>query len=241
MLKVILLLIVSSVALLVFVGSVCLAIKFVAALAEQFRTRAGRKGGACSPSDGASGRTLFRPDMQGALRDALPHFSFENAAAMSRDMALIATDRTGGIVSFNRGAENFLGFRAADVKGRLAIDFVFDDTELATDVELMQNIKKQTLTPFESLVADALDGTVEERRWTWIKRNTEPLAVNLTITALRNNNGVAEGFLFLAHKWKKRLQNEADNEPAHSTACRSGVEAPASPLPEQPMAESLVD
>ena len=56
--------------------------------------------------------------------------------------------------------------------------------------------------------------------------------ITLSVTALRNDNGVAEGFLFLAHKWNKCSRND-------STVNRSGNKTFTTPLPEQPMAESF--
>ncbi len=211
MLKVILLLVVLSVALLLFMGSVCLALKIASALVEQFGKRSRRGGAACSVSGEAAGRTIFRADMQAALRDALPRFSFDNAAAMSRDMALIATDRRGRILSFNRGAENLFGYRAADVNGRLSIDFLFCDNEASALVDLMQRTKGQKFTTFEALVADAIDSGPEERQWTWRKRNSEPVPITLTTTPLKNNNGVTEGFLFVGSR-NNSFRNYSGNE-----------------------------
>lgn len=201
MLKAALLLILLSLALLLFMGSVGLALKIGSSLYEQIRRGRGAPygGGNGSRTPGAA-RTLFRADMQAALREALPAFSFDNAAAMSCDIALIATDRDGQIVSFNRGAECLLGYQAGGVNGRMAIEFLFSEDEVTAHTDLLQQSKGQTLTAFEALVFEALDGTVEDRKWSWIRRNAQPVSVILTITALRNGNGVAEGFLFMAHR-----------------------------------------
>ncbi len=118
---------------------------------------------------------------------------FEAVLRAATEYSIIATDTTGTITVFNEGAERMLGYRAADVIGRLKPLAIHDAAEVAV------RAAELGLQPgFEVLVVAARRGAAETRQWTYVRADGSRLPVSLTVTAMHDRQGNTTGFIGIA-------------------------------------------
>ncbi|MEA2417169.1 MAG: hypothetical protein QOI58_3826 [Thermoanaerobaculia bacterium] len=140
-------------------------------------------------------------------------------------VSIIATDARGVITVFNSGAERMLGYGASDVIGARNI------TELHLDTELVQHARRlafelgEKLNGFDVLVRRATREGLEEREWTYIGNDGEPVTVLLSVTALRDEHGNLTGYLHVGTDVTERKQAEERlrQQSAAMTASMDGI------------------
>jgi diguanylate cyclase (GGDEF)-like protein/PAS domain S-box-containing protein len=140
-------------------------------------------------------------------------------------VSIIATDARGVITVFNSGAERMLGYIASDVIGERNI------TELHLDTELVQHARRLTfelgekLSGFEVLVRRATREGLEEREWTYIRDDGEPVTVLLSVTALRDEHGNLTGYLHVGTDVtdRKHAEETLRQQSAAMTASMDGI------------------
>lgn len=127
-------------------------------------------------------------------------------------VAIIATDIDGTINIFNAGAEEMLGYRANDLVGKStpAIFHVHSEIE-ARGRELTRRFGR-TIKGFDVFVELARHGELDEREWTYIKKDGSPITINLVVTAQRDLDGTLVGFQGIATDITVRKQQELELE-----------------------------
>jgi diguanylate cyclase (GGDEF)-like protein/PAS domain S-box-containing protein len=123
-------------------------------------------------------------------------------------VSIIATDCDGLITVFNSGAENLLGYSAAEMIGQRSLL----DLHLPEEVErrraaLGAAVQRQA-GPFESLTHRAAHEEVEESEWTYVLASGERRTFQVTVTALRGEEGEITGFLHVGSDVTERKQAE---------------------------------
>src|SRR5436309_12273571 len=140
-------------------------------------------------------------------------------------VSIIATDAQGVITVFNSGAERMLGYAASDMIGARNI------TELHLDTELVQHARRlafelgEKLSGFDVLVRRATREGLEEREWTYIGNDGEPVTVLLSVTALRDEHGNLTGYLHVGTDVTERKHAEETlrQQSTALTACMAGM------------------
>jgi diguanylate cyclase (GGDEF)-like protein/PAS domain S-box-containing protein len=140
-------------------------------------------------------------------------------------VSIVATNPAGIITVFNSGAERMLGYSASDVIG------IRNITELHLEAELDQHARRlafelgEKLTGFEVLVRRAAREGLEEREWTYIREDREPLTVLLSVTALRDEHGHLTGYLHVGTDITERKVAEETlrQQSAAMTASMDGI------------------
>ena len=113
--------------------------------------------------------------------------------------SVISTTPEGLITSFNPAAERMLGYRAQDVVGKQTPAILHKPSEvIARAASLSKELGKEIEPGFEVFVAKSRESDLEQREWTYIRRDGSPLPVTLGVTALRNHEGSITGFLGIA-------------------------------------------
>jgi PAS domain S-box-containing protein len=132
-----------------------------------------------------------RKQAESAIREANERFRSVLHAATG--YSIIGTDQNGVIKVFNEGAELMLGYGAEEVIDQATLEIIHDPEEIvARAVEI-------GIEPgFEVLVAAARRGETETREWTYIHRDGARLTVSLTVTAMRSETGLLNGFIGIA-------------------------------------------
>ena len=125
--------------------------------------------------------------------------AWQQAMLDGADYSIISTDNNGTIVSFNRTAQRLLGYSAEEVIGKTTPALIHDETEIQQRAAQLSRELGQRITPgFEVFVAKARQGVVEEREWTYIRKDGSRIPIRLSVTPLTTNDNAVIGFLGIA-------------------------------------------
>ena len=129
--------------------------------------------------------------------------AFAAAAARCRDLALVTTDRAGRITSCNLGGEELLGIDWRRDAGAHITRFLAG-ADAAFVAKLTDPAKGKGVETLECPIrVPSSGGEAGEDRFPAPSRGEGPLlSLLVTATALRDEKGRVEGFLFTAHKGK---------------------------------------
>ena len=123
-------------------------------------------------------------------------------------MAIIATDQDGTIIVFNTGAENLLGYAAAEVIGQLTPLMFHDFEELKTRARELSDQAGNTIESMEVLFYYAALRMQEQEEWTYVRKDGTQFPVNLSINPLRDAQGALSGFLCIAVDITEKKRSE---------------------------------
>jgi PAS domain S-box-containing protein len=126
----------------------------------------------------------------------------------STQVAIIATSSEGVITVFNRGAENMLGYTAAEIVGRHTPEIWHVGAEVMRRGEELSRELGRPIEGFDALTHHAREKGFDEREWTFVRKDGSRLTVNLITTAARDAAGNLGGFLGLATDITARRQAE---------------------------------
>lgn len=168
--------------------------------------------------------------------------------------SIISTGVDGTILTFNRAAEQMLGYRADEVIGRLAPAPFIDPQEVVERARSLSEELGEPIRPgFEVFVAKARRNLPDEREWTYVHRDGRRIPVLLSVTSLRDAQQQISGFLGIAYDVSERqkidrMKNEFVSTVSHElrtplTSIRGALGliagGIAGPLPAQ--AATLID
>jgi PAS domain S-box-containing protein len=116
----------------------------------------------------------------------------------STNQSIIATDKRGLIVIFNRAAEKLLGYLSEELVSQMTPTIFFNSEELKIQsIRLSDRYHTKFATDFEALVAHAERSNIsDESIWRIIKKNRETFAAKVSIAKLNNQKKECTGFLF---------------------------------------------
>jgi signal transduction histidine kinase/ActR/RegA family two-component response regulator len=165
------------------------------------------------PADAAdtsgSGNELLR---QQALLKA---GALQTAILTSANFSIIATDEKGIIQLFNVGAERMLGYRAAEVVGKINPSDIHDVQEVTARAKALSLELGTPITPgFEALAFKASRGIEDIYELTYICKDGSRFPAIVSITALRDDYGDIIGYLLIGTDNSVRKQVE---EKLHET------------------------
>jgi len=125
--------------------------------------------------------------------------AWQRAALDAADYCIISTDTEGVIATFNKKAEQMLGYSADELIGKETPKVIHDPDEVQAYAEILSNELGEAVKPgFEVFVRKARDGVIDEREWTYLHKNGSSVPVYLSVTALRSVSGEIIGFLGIA-------------------------------------------
>ena len=133
--------------------------------------------------------------------------SLQQAILDGANYTIISTTIDGTILAFNAAAERLLGYTAAEVIGKTTPAIIHDPKEVLQRAQDLSHELGVIIKPgFEVFVAKARRGQIEEREWTYIRKNGSTFPVLLSVTALRDSNGKITGFLGIGSDLTERKQ-----------------------------------
>ena len=120
----------------------------------------------------------------------------QRAILDSANYTIISTTPDGTICTFNAAAEKCLGYAASEVIGKTTPAIFHDKDEVVQRAaELSQELGVTIEPSFEVFVTRARQGELDEREWTYIRKDNSRFPVLLSVTALRDEQGAVTGFL----------------------------------------------
>ena len=124
--------------------------------------------------------------------------ALQNAILNSANFSIIATDEKGIIQLFNVGAEQMLGYRAAEVIDRTRPSDMHDPAEVrARALSLSAELDTQIAPGFEALAFKASRGIEDIYELTYICKDGSSFPAIVSITALRDDAGQIIGYLLI--------------------------------------------
>ncbi|WP_159084042.1 PAS domain S-box protein [Saccharobesus litoralis] len=149
---------------------------------------------------------------QKQAEERIKRFSaMQTAILNSANLTIVSTDTTGKVLSYNKTAERLLEYTPDEVLGSPSPLAVHDKKEVilrsqALSFELGCNIKPG----FETLVAKARRGLIDESEWTYISKSGRRFPVMLSIAALYDSAGKVFGFVGVGRDLSdiKKLEQE---------------------------------
>ena len=141
------------------------------------------------------------------LADAL---TLQNAIMGSANYAIISMTLDGVVTTFNAAAQQWLGYTGAEVVGKATPSLWHDAGEIAARAKVLSVELGRTIEAgFESFVAKARLGQVDENEWTFIRKDGSRFPVLLSATALFDATGAITGFLGVIADITERKKSEA--------------------------------
>ncbi|WP_395752562.1 PAS domain S-box protein [Prosthecobacter sp.] len=122
--------------------------------------------------------------------------AFMNAVLNGAAHTIISAAPDGTIVTFNRAAEQQLGYSAAEIIGRTtpAIFHLPEEVEARARV-LSQELGREVEAGFETFVAKSRLGAPDECEWTYVRKDGSRYPVLLSVTTLHDLHGEVIGYL----------------------------------------------
>lgn len=124
------------------------------------------------------------------------------------ETAIIATDKTGVITVFNRGAERMLGYSADEVVGKTTPAIFHDADEVAKKKKVLTAQLGRDISGFAIFTAIPDIEGAENDKWTYISKFGKRIPVELIVTKEFNNDGNPVGYLGLATDISQHISDQ---------------------------------
>ena len=158
-----------------------------------------------------------RKDLERAL--LATNLQLQTILASASTVSIIATNSEGTITTFNTGAEEMLGYSAAEMIGQRSLTSIHLPEEIDLQAKKLGELYGRRIQGIEALTENVKRGGFDEREWTYARKDGSRLIVLVTITRLRNNDGVTTGFLAIGKDITSRKSAEnALSQAAHELA-----------------------
>lgn len=125
--------------------------------------------------------------------------ALQQAIFDAASVSIVSTNTEGVIQVFNRGAEKMFGYLASELVGR-STPFIFHlESELVARAAQLSQQLNRSIAPDFSIFRAAIEvNVVDEREWTYVRKDGSQLPATLIISALRNHRGEVVGYLGVA-------------------------------------------
>ena len=142
--------------------------------------------------------------------------NFQRSILSDAAYAIVSTDTTGRITSYNPAAEKLLGWQAAEVVGKVTMEAFHLPEEIAARATELSARLGKPVAGFDTFVAEVRLGLRSETEWTCQRKDGRRVPVLLSMTALRDDGGVIWGFLGMAADVSERRQANAKLQESES-------------------------
>ncbi len=148
---------------------------------------------------------------QTPLEDFEKLFKFYQGIQDNAAHAIISTTTDGTITSFNKKAEEILGYSAEELVEKETPAIFHDLDEVVKRSKEFSKKLGEIIEPgFKTFVCHTDIGLRNEFEWTYVHKNGTPFPVLLSITAIKNDESQTIGYLGIAQDLteQKKLENE---------------------------------
>ncbi|MES2483885.1 MAG: ATP-binding protein [Pseudomonadota bacterium] len=148
--------------------------------------------------------------------------ALQTAILISPNFSIIATDEKGVIQLFNVGAERMLGYRADEVVNRLSPSDFHDPAQVQARAVFLSREMGTAIAPgFESLAFKASRDIEDIHELTYVRKDGSRFPAIVSITALRDDDGVEIGYLLIGTDISERKRAEYALNEAMAAADRA--------------------
>lgn len=121
--------------------------------------------------------------------------ALQRAILDSANFTIISTDREGIIQTFNATAERRLGYLADEVIGKATPLLFHKASEIAQRAQELSEELDRPITEIEALFIKPQMNDLEERSWTYRRKDSQCFPALVSVTTLRDANGETIGYL----------------------------------------------
>ena len=125
----------------------------------------------------------------------------EGTLRASTEYAIVATDPEGVINVFNSGAERMVGYTADEMIGETP--GVYHDL-----VDIQERAEEIGLDVTEFILGAAREGRADTRQMTYVHKDGHRIPVEVTVSAMRDGDGLVNGFIAISSDISERLRVE---------------------------------
>jgi diguanylate cyclase (GGDEF)-like protein/PAS domain S-box-containing protein len=130
--------------------------------------------------------------------------SFNKSIIASSPFSIIVTDKAGLITTINPAAERMLWYQESDLLGRSSVE-LHDPEELAIRaMELSAQFATDVSSNHQVFQIAPEHGLIDEREWTYIRKDGSRIPVQLVVTALRDSDEYITGFVGISYDLTER-------------------------------------
>ncbi len=116
----------------------------------------------------------------------------------TEQVAIIGTTTNGLITTFNKGAENLLGYAANEIVYLQTPAIIHKPEEIIARGNELSTLLNKDVQGFDVFTEYAKHGQFENREWTYVRKDGSEFPVQLAVTAQRNDAGEISGYLGVA-------------------------------------------
>ena len=120
-----------------------------------------------------------------------------NAILDSSTISIIRTDTYGIITYFNEGAETLLGYKSEELLNKETPALFHDKEEIIERGKVLSLEYNKEINGFDVLTTIAGEDKVDSRKWSYIKKDGSSLDMQVSITAIKDENKNSIAFLFI--------------------------------------------
>jgi diguanylate cyclase (GGDEF)-like protein/PAS domain S-box-containing protein len=134
--------------------------------------------------------------------------NFNKSIIASSPFSIIVTDKAGTITSVNPAAEKMLWYQEADLLGRNSIE-LHDPEELRQRaLDLSTQFDTEVYPDHQVFRLAPERGLIDEREWSYIRKDGSRVPVQLVVTALRDSDECITGFVGISYDLTERKRAE---------------------------------
>jgi diguanylate cyclase (GGDEF)-like protein/PAS domain S-box-containing protein len=147
-------------------------------------------------------RFQYKEDLTRAL-------SFNKSVIASSPFSIVVTDRAGLITCINPAAEKMLSYQQSDLLGQPYTN-LHDSIEIEQRAgELSSQFGLEVDPDHQVFRVNPEKGLVDEREWTYIRKDGSGVPVQLVVSALRDTDECITGFLGISYDLTEKKRAEA--------------------------------
>ena len=133
---------------------------------------------------------------------------FNKSIIASSPFSIIVTDKTGKITTLNPAAEKMLGYQESDLLGHNSAE-LHDEEELRQRaLDLSVQFDTEVEPDHQVFRVGPEKGIIDEREWTYIRKDGSRIPVQLVVTALRDSDEHIAGFVGISYDLTERKRAE---------------------------------
>jgi diguanylate cyclase (GGDEF)-like protein/PAS domain S-box-containing protein len=146
-------------------------------------------------------RVQYKEDLTRAL-------SFNKSVIACSPFSIIVTDKAGLITCINPAAERMLCYEQSDLLGQ-SYTYLHDPNEITQRAEELSSQFGLEVDPDHHVFRLTPEkGLIDEREWTYIRKDGSRVPVQLVVSALRDTNECITGFLGISYDLTERKRAE---------------------------------
>jgi diguanylate cyclase (GGDEF)-like protein/PAS domain S-box-containing protein len=132
--------------------------------------------------------------------------SFSDMIFESAPFSIIATDKNGLITAMNQTAEKLSRYPRQELIGKASLTIMHDDEELRQRGQELSLDGSKLVEGFEVLSMKAAQGGMEEREWTYVRKDGSRSPVSMALRAIRTSEGEVDGYVGIVSDITDRRQ-----------------------------------